>query len=450
MAYGVKDNGFSTFLLIFYNQVIGLDAGLVSAALMMALIIDGFADPIIGYLSDRTYTRWGRRLPWLILAPFPLAGAWLFLWSPPAGLGHWIFAYLVIAAIIVRTLITCCEVPSVSLIPELTRDYDERTGIMRYRYLFGWAGGLITLYLAYGVFLVPDATHKIGQLNPAGYWHYGLFGAALMSLSVLISAVGQRKRISGWPKARPAPITISQAFAEIRSSFSHPAFVTLILAGMITYTSQGITFALANYLYLYVWHLSTGALAWYPITLFVSVICTFLIVSPLSKRFDKRPIAMVSGLLGTFFWVAPFLLLQGGLWPSLDAPLATPLLNAFFFAANLFTVMVAMVGSSMMADIVEASEVETGRRSEALFYSGGMFMQKCATGIGIFIAGLIVSLSGLVPGSAPEHVSPDVTSPLIISYCLIIAILAVIATWAFAHFPISRKDHLERLQRLES
>ena len=65
VAFGVKDSGFSFFLLIFYNQVLGMDAGLVSLALGAALLVDAVIDPILGNLSDRTYTRWGRRLPWL-------------------------------------------------------------------------------------------------------------------------------------------------------------------------------------------------------------------------------------------------------------------------------------------------------------------------------------------------------------------------------------------------
>ena len=85
MAFGVKDNGFSFFLLIFYNQVLGMDAGLVGLALALALLVDAVADPFIGYFSDRTYTKWGRRLPWLYIAPFPLAVAWIMLWSPPGG-----------------------------------------------------------------------------------------------------------------------------------------------------------------------------------------------------------------------------------------------------------------------------------------------------------------------------------------------------------------------------
>jgi len=195
IAYGVKDNGFSTFLLIFYNQVIGLDASLVSLALMIALLIDAVADPIIGHLSDRTYTRWGRRLPWLYLAPVPLALSWLLLWSPPADGGP-VLLYLIVSAILVRTLVSCCEVPSQSLVPELTTDYDERTAITRFRFLFGWAGGLTMFFLANTVFLRADETHKVGQLNPEGYSSYGMAGAVLMMVAVLLSALGQHSNRS--------------------------------------------------------------------------------------------------------------------------------------------------------------------------------------------------------------------------------------------------------------
>ena len=208
IAYGVKDASFSTFLLLFYNQVLGLQATLVSAALMLALFIDAFIDPLIGHMSDRTYTRFGRRLPWLYIAAIPLGLAWLLLWAPPAAADGHIFAYLVVTAVLVRALVSACEVPSVALVPELTRDYDERTGLMRFRYLFGWAGGLLMLYLAYAVFRKPDVGHKVGQLNPDGYWAYCLFGGLLIAVTVLLSSAGQHTRVAHWADTRPVPTSL--------------------------------------------------------------------------------------------------------------------------------------------------------------------------------------------------------------------------------------------------
>src|SRR3546814_14184989 len=119
---------------------------------MLALVLDAFVDPVIGYLSDQTHTRWGRRLPWLYLAPIPLAFAWFALWTP-GGAGAPGFWHLVVVAVIVRSLVSCCEVPSVALLPALTGDDDERTPLMSDRYLFGWVGGPPMPFLAYHVFL---------------------------------------------------------------------------------------------------------------------------------------------------------------------------------------------------------------------------------------------------------------------------------------------------------
>jgi glycoside/pentoside/hexuronide:cation symporter, GPH family len=448
IAYGIKDNGFSTFLLIFYNQVLGMDAALVSLALMLALILDAFADPVIGHLSDRTYTRWGRRLPWLYIAPIPLGLMWLLMWAPPDLPPAQMFFYLIVVAIIVRTLLSCCEIPSASLVPELTSDYDERTSLMRFRYLFGWIGGLTLLFLAYNVFLVSTPDYPVGQLNPAGYWTYGVVGAAMMVIAVIVSAMGQHRRVAQWPAERPAPTSIGHAIGEIRESLSHPAFLILMGAGAIAYTSQGVTFSIANYLYLYVWRFSDAAFALYPWLLFGSVLVSFFAVGPVSRRFGKRPTAMVCGLTGAAFWVTPFILRLLGVWPEEGSTASTSILFGFFFMANVFSVMTMICASSMIADIVEASQEQTGRRTEGLFFAGNLFMQKCATGLGIFLTGMIVSLSGMPPQAKPGQVAGGVIDTLTLAYCAVIVIAVIASTLIFARFPINKADHEARLAKL--
>lgn len=447
VAYGIKDNGFSTFLLIFYNQVMKVDAALISSALMVVLIVDAFADPIIGHLSDRTYTRWGRRLPWLYAAPIPLAFAWLFLWHPPANLEN-IFVYLVIVGILVRTLLSCCEVPATSLIPELTHDYDERTVLVRYRYLFGWAGGLLMLYLAYAFFLVPDAEYPVGQLNPNGYWSYGVFGAILMATAVIVSALGQHSRVAHWPTTKPEKSTLKQSLGEIFESLSHPASLILFGAAAVAYTSQGITFSIANYLYLFVWQYPAWAFQAYPWMLFFSVLASFFLVSPLNKRFGKKETAMVCGLLSVSFWIAPFALRLAGMWPEVGTNLSTWLVFSFGFMANVLGVIVMISAQSMVAEIVEASQEQTGRRTEGVFSAGWLFTQKCATGLGIFVTGLIVSWSGLPIGAKPGSFDPAIIDKLTIAYCSMVILAVVISTTIFSRFPISRADHEARLRQL--
>ena len=448
VAYGIKDNGFSTFLLLFYNQVVGLDARLVSVALMLALVIDAFADPIIGHLSDRTYTRWGRRLPWLYLAPIPLAFAWVLLWAPPTGSDMLLFWYLVATAVVVRALLSCCEVPSVALLPELTRDYDERTSLMRYRYLFGWIGGLVIAVLAYTVFLVPDADHAVGQLNANGYWLYGLTGAVVMTVSVLVSAAGQHRRVAHWPAVRPEKSTIREAVSEIFESFSNKAFRAFVVAAACAFVSQGVTFSISNYLYLYVWEFPEYAFKLYPFILFLSVVACFFLVGPFNRRYGKKETAMYGSIIGVMFWTTPFWLRLAGLWPEPGSDLSTYLICAFAFAATLFSVMVMISGASMIADIVEASEVDTGRRTEGLFFAGNFFMQKCATGLGIAISGQIIALAGLPDKAVPGAVDAAVINRMMLIYGVLVVILAVAAALLFKRFPITRAEHEARLELL--
>src|SRR5262245_12464077 len=84
VAFGVKDNGFTIFLLLFYNQVLGLPEAWVGFAIMTALMLDAVIDPFIGYVSDHLRSRWGRRHPFMYAAALPVAVAYYVLWSPPA------------------------------------------------------------------------------------------------------------------------------------------------------------------------------------------------------------------------------------------------------------------------------------------------------------------------------------------------------------------------------
>jgi GPH family glycoside/pentoside/hexuronide:cation symporter len=442
IAYGVKDNGFSTFLLLFYNQVLGMPARTVSFVLMVALIFDGLLDPVIGHLSDRTRTAWGRRLPWLYAAPIPLGIAWYVLWTPSGAPS---FAVLLFSAVAVRALVACVEVPSSALVPEISRDYDERTRLIRFRFLFAWGGGLLMLLLAYEVFLPAN------MLGTEGYRNYGIAGAVLITGTVLVSALLQHRVVSVSAVQAPRASSGRSAFADIRECLSHPAFVVLLAAIALGYVSQGITFSISNYLYLYVWQFSAIAFQIYPWLLFASVVGAFVMVGPLQRRFGKRTVAIGAALTGMAFWATPMLAKYFGL---VDAAAATgpmlALLFGFIFMSNAFSVTSMISISSMVTDVVEASEQQTGRRSEGTFAAGGLFASKCATGVGIFATGLLLEFAGMPEKAKPGAVSPAVIDRLAITYVAIIIVLAFAIALVLRRFPITRADHEARVAALDA
>ena len=445
IAYGVKDNGFSTFLLLFYNQVIGLDAGIVGFAIMVALISDAFVDPVIGELTDRTRSRWGRRLPWLYAAPIPLAIAWMLLWHPPEMSNAMTVAWLIGFAIIVRSLVSMCEVPSIAIVPELTADYDERTGVMRYRYLFGWGGGLLILLLAYGVFFGGAK----GLVDPAGYFPYALAGALLMAGSVLISAMGQHKRIaaSNLADVKPA-MSLGHILRDMRDTLSNRAFLWLVFAALFGFINQGITFSMNNYLLSFFWQFTQGEMIAYVFLLFGSMIAAFLLVAPMSAKLGKRDGAIVAGAIALLVNSGIYFAWIQGVFPGLPGKPSVATMFALVFVSNSFSIVLMILSSSMMADVVEASQSETGRRSEGLFFAGYFFMQKCATGIGIFIAGQILSFAAFPAAAKPGQVGDAVLGNLALGYSLAILIIGTMGLIVMRRFPISRADHEARLALL--
>jgi GPH family glycoside/pentoside/hexuronide:cation symporter len=182
--------------------------------------------------------------------------------------------------------------------------------------------------------------------------------------------------------------------------------------------------------------------------LVLSVMTAFLLTQPLSRRFGKRVTAISCGLTGLVFWLVPFQLRLVGWWPEVGSTLSSNLLTGFILMANVNSVIVAICAQSMLADVVEASQEQTGRRTEGVLTAGWMFVQKCATAIGIGLTGLLVSYSGLPAKAVPGQVPESVIDTLTITYSLIALAIVLVSTMIFARFPITREEHAARVAAL--
>lgn len=447
-AYGVKDSGFGTFLLLYYNQVVGIPASTVGLVIMCALVLDAFFDLGIGVASDRTRSRWGRRHPWMYAAALPIALGWIALWNPPEWSQTWQLVWLFLSAVLVRTAVSAYEVPSQALTPELTADYDERTRITAYRYLFGWAGGLLMLGAAYTIFLTPTPEQPNGLLNADGYVWFGIAGAVLMFVAILVSAVGTHHEIERLPKVPLEKSTLRQALRELVESVNNRAFAILMLAGLCAYTCQGISYALSNYLYSYVWRFEGATFAILPISLFLGVIISFLIAPRVAKRIGKPLTARLFIIIGALLMCSPYALRLLGVFPAFDDPIILYVLFAIFTLQTGFLVSTFMLSASMMADVVEHSEEQTGRRSEGVFYSGAFFVQKCTSGVGIFIAGSILAFAAFPTGANPAEVPVEVIDRLTMIYIGIYLTVASLGAWLFGRFPFGKDEHHARVQAM--
>jgi Na+/melibiose symporter-like transporter len=449
VAFGVKDNGFSYFLLIFYNQVMGLPAKTVGLAIMIALFVDAFLDPIVGQLSDNTRSRWGRRHPFMYAAGIPVAISYLLLWNPPAGLSkEMLFFYLIGTAILIRSFITCYEIPSSALAAELTSEYDERTKLLSYRYLFGWIGGLAIYFAALKIFLAPDATHKVGQLNAEGYAHYGVAAAGLMLFAILVSAIGTHGQI---PYLREAPhrkLSIPTLAREMFGTLSHASFLRILVASLFSAMAGGLALSINLYFTTFFWELSSGQIAFFTFSSFCAAVFAFAAAPRFSKRFGKKASAMTLLLLGVAVGVTPIILRLAGVFPPNGSPILYPLLWAQGVVSTGFTITGNILTASMIADVVEDSELRTGRRSEGLFFAASAFVAKSVTGIGIFTSAMLLAAAKFPQGAKPGEVDPEVINRLGMVYAPTAIVLYLLSVMFMSGYKITRESHAESVRKL--
>jgi Na+/melibiose symporter-like transporter len=451
VAFGVKDNGFQAFLLLYYNQVLGLPESWVGLGIMVALMADALIDPIIGFASDHLHSRWGRRHPFLYASAVPVAVSYWMLWSPPAGLSQGsLFGYFLVVAVLVRFFVALNEIPSAALVPELTDDYDERTSILSHRFFFGWWGGLTMTVLAYAVFLQPDAEHPTGVLNPEGYGSYGLAAAITLFAATLISALGTHWTIP-WLRRPPEKRGqgVSGAFTELRETLANRSFLALFCASMFSAMAGGLVGALGIYINTYFWELTATQISLLTLGYFVSAVLAVSTAPRLSVAIGKKRAAMTTSVAAVLIGPAPVALRLLGAFPANGSPALMPLLFAFGTVTVALLIMSGILTSSMVADIVEDSEVTTGRRSEGVFIAANSFVQKAVSGIGIFGSTLLLGAIGFPRAAQPGQVDPEVVHRLGLVYAPTIVVLYMIALAFLSTYGISRASHEENLRKLE-
>ncbi len=450
VAFGVKDNGFQFFLLLYYNQVLGLPESWVGFGIMVALVADALLDPVIGYASDHLHSRWGRRHPFLYASALPVAVSYWLLWNPPAGLSQQaLFGYFLAVAVLVRACVALNEIPSAALVPELTYDYDERTSILSHRFFFGWWGGLTMTALAFKVFLQPDAAHPTGVLNPDGYGRYGETASLILLAAILLSALGTHWAI---PSLRPPPAKrgrgLAGAFAELRETLSNRSFVALFCAGIFAAMAGGVVGALGIYINTYFWELSSDEIFVLTLGYFLSTVLAAGVVPALSRRIGKKRAAIGTSLAAISIGPAPVVLRLLATFPPNDSPTLLPLLFVFGTVTVALLIMSGTLTASMVADIVEDSEVLTGRRSEGVFVAANSFVQKAVSGIGIFVSSLLLGAIGFPQDARPGEVAAEVVQRLGLVYAPTIVLLYLVALAFLSTYGISRASHEENLRKL--
>lgn len=452
VSTGVTDTGFNYFLLIFYSQVVGVDARLVSVAIFISLLFDGFADPMVGYWSDNFRSRWGRRHPFMYSAAVPVAITYALLWMPPSGWDQsTLFIYLLVLSTLVRVCVTFYETPSSALLPELSYDYDERSSIQSWRLFFGWSGGNVMTVLMFAVVFPMFVTSTIpnGQFNVAAYSTYGVIAGGLVLFAILVSAIGTHSRIPYMHKA-PAKqrIGLKAIFAEIWNTLADRSFVALFVAAMLGAIATGLSASLTFYFTTYFWGFTSQQIGLITLGVFVSAALGAALAPIVSRRFGKKRGAMAIGLVAFIGAPLPIVLRLFGLLPGNEDPAVFWIILIVNTLDTALIICFQTLTSAMIADLVDKAELRTGKRSEGVFFAAVTFVRKIVLGLGLIAASMILTLAAFPVGAKTGEVPADTLWMLGAYY-----VPAILALWlgmmaVLSRYQLERSDHENNLRAL--
>ncbi|MEQ8861136.1 MAG: MFS transporter [Pseudomonadales bacterium] len=449
---GIKSAAFGFFLLFYFNQVLGLSGTLAGLALFIALCVDAISDPLVGSISDFTRARRGRRHPYMYAAAIPFALSFLLLFSPPAGLGQTgLFLWLLSFAVLVRTTMTFYQVPYLSLGAELSDSYDERTLLAALRNVFQLLGMFAVLIGGNLLFFSASEDYPNGQLDPAAYYPFALACVPVLLMGVWGAALGTQSEVHrlSQPADTARKPVLRAAFDDVVTAFRIPAFGAIVGASIVFGINQGMVQALHLYLATYFFQLSSDQI----ILLFAGAITGIIIGSLLSRPAaglirEKRTL-FIAGSAWYAAWTSSVIILRllDVLPGDGDRTVAILYIISGCISAVGLGIAIPMIGS-MIADVTDEHERRHRLRQEGIYYAAASFAGKAVGGAGPILAGLIIDMAGIVPGTLPSEVAPEALARFGWAAGPSVVLLSAVSIACIAGYGISRDRHGEILAEI--
>src|SRR5512137_328637 len=428
------------FYAIFLTDVVGLDPRLASFAALVGIIWDAINDPLVGILTDRMRSRWGRRRPFLLFFAIPFGASFMLLWwAPPWHSQIALTVSVTLAFMISDTFETLCGVPFASLLPELSPDYDERTTLTSFRIFFNLVASLVTAVAAPAI---VDAVMAAGMTQQQGYLIVAAIFGGLAAIPFLLIFAVVRERYG----AVDRPQEQTTFLETVRTAWANVPFRFASLIYMLNWiTFDLVALVLPFYLLYWIAHgnmLASVMLLGITLPLesavFALLLITATVVLPfwlwLSHRLGKH----IAYIIGMVFWAA----VQIGIY--LVQPGKIPLVLGMAFLAGLSVSAAHVLPDAMFPDVIEWDELRTGRRQEGIYYGIKNFIRKLTGAFAIFLALQVLGWFGYKtpPVDAQTFAQPAITTTairiLIGPLGAVLLFSAIVIAW---FYPLTRARH---------
>src|ERR1700677_2269936 len=410
-----------------YNMTLGVNPALISSIVFIQRLWDAMIDPFFGQFSDNFRSRWGRRLPLIFAATFPLALLFAALWWFPRNATEGsLFWHLLLVSLVFYALHSLFAMPLGGLLLEATDDYHERTRI---------AG--VSLAFGFGIQVASQWLFPITQLNffpntiTGLRWVTG--GCALFFiLAGLTPVVLCRERLYTRVAARQPHISL---LSSLRATWGNNSFLAVLAARFVSSFGYNVVGILALYLntyYVFGGDLKSASVpyAYIGSSYHVSALLTSLFVYPWLGRLlgKKRTLQFAAVVLLVGCISKLFLYQPGHPWGQLFIISCNGVANAGF----------SLMATAMLADIADYDELETGMRREAVFGSLLSWADKAGNAIGSLVTGFLLVWIGFSAKLGMQ--SPSTLALMKYSYAVAPATGAVLLILLVGNYKLSEKD----------
>jgi GPH family glycoside/pentoside/hexuronide:cation symporter len=432
LLYGVGDVGnaivnsaLQFFLVIFYTDAVLIAPALVANALLVGKIWDGINDPLFGWLSDRTTSRFGKRRVYMILGAAPLAVSIMLVWFVPHGLSDvGVFVWIAGTFIFFDTMWTLTNVPYYALTAELTDDYDERAGLTTVRMVLA-----VPAYIV-GAALTPAiAGLAIFASERAGYGAVGVLYGLLAAAALWIAAAGLREREAIASQRAEAP-----PWRSLLDALRNRPFQWLLAAYLLANTAFALIKTLLAFILTYQFLMEDQV----PLVMGLLLVFVALFLFPwkrLSERWNKGPAYALGLAIGGLAVASTFFLPHGSTpWIYVVAALA----GAGFSAQWVFP-------WAMVPDVVEIDRLQTGEHRGGIYYGVWGLGTKLSDALGIAGAGWVLQLYDYVPNVAQ---SAETLFGMRLFFGIVPLLFFAAAVPLLLWYPITRRSHAELVRSL--
>lgn len=461
LAEAMTKNSFNLFILFFYTQLLGIPGYYTGAALCIALVFDAFTDLLVGVVSDQWHSKWGRRHPFMLISAIPLAISFYLLFSPPELLKHsnlGLAVWLTVFAIMTRFWTSVFQVPYLSLGAELSKNSQERTKIVSFRFAFSNIGVIIVLIIGFQFFFIPTKDIVNGQMNPEAYSPFAFCLGLLIIISTLLSVFGTRKEIPSLLKInsvekhnRSTAEEFKHNFSKITVALNNNSFRALLYSLIISYILVGIVNNINIFMLTFFWELNNTEISIVSSVIFIGILSGTFITPILHSHFDKKHTVIYSNICWITFLILPTCLRLIGWFPENHSPEIFWILSLFRVLEGLSLVQAAVSFSSMIADVTDEHALATGKREEGIFFGASSFASKCSDGAGTLAAGLLLDIIHFPTGNEIEaaNISADVLFRLGLCYGPVMIIFTTASLWFCNQYDLTSEKHLLILAKLE-